>query len=94
MRTRVRSAHKLAYAYLLGLYLGDGHIAKCPKGVFRLTIVQDQKYVGLISECNEAIKSFVAGQPIHTGFQQCEGCILVNSYWKHWPCVFLSTALV
>jgi len=22
------------------------------------------------------------------GFQQSIGCIYINSYWKHWPCVF------
>lgn len=76
------------YAYLLGLYLGDGHIAHCPKDVYRLTIVQDQKYVGLISECNDAIGSFIVGHPLRAGFQQYEGCIHINSYWKHWPCVF------
>jgi len=39
-----------AYAYLLGSYLGDGDIASHPKDVYRLRIVQDEKYVGLISE--------------------------------------------
>jgi len=77
-----------AYAYLLGLYLGDGHIATCPKGVFRLTIVQDQKYIGLISECNDAIEALIDGHPLGAGFQQCIGCIHINTYWKHWPCVF------
>jgi hypothetical protein len=46
-----------AYAYLLGIYLGDGHIATCLKGVYRLEIVQDQRYIGLISECDLAIFS-------------------------------------
>lgn len=76
------------YAYLLGIYLGDGHIATCPKDVFRLTIVQDEKYVGLISECNEAIQGLIAGSPLDVSFVQSEGCIRINSYWKHWPCVF------
>ncbi|HET7482217.1 MAG TPA: hypothetical protein VFK89_05085 [Actinomycetota bacterium] len=57
-----------AYAYLLGLYLGDGHIARCPKGVYRLSIAQDQKYIGLISECNEAIGRLLAERKLHVGF--------------------------
>ena len=77
-----------AYAYLLGTYLGDGHIARCPKDVYRLTVVQDQKYIGLISECDAAISSLIEGHPLHVGFQQCEGCVHINSHWKHWPCVF------
>ena len=77
-----------AYAYLLGLYLGDGHIVRCMKAVYRLTIVQDQKYIGLISECDAAISSLVQDHELQAGFQQREGCILINSYWKHWPCVF------
>lgn len=77
-----------SYAYLLGIYLGDGHIARCPKDVYRLTIVQDQKYIGLISECNEAIKSLVEKHHLDVSFQQSEGCIRINSYWKHWPCLF------
>lgn len=80
--------NEAAYAYLLGIYLGDGHIARCPKAVYRLTIVQDQKYVGLISECDGAISSLIDGGTIHVGFQQREGCVHLNSYWKHWPCVF------
>lgn len=77
-----------AYAYLLGIYLGDGHVARCPKGVFRLTVVQDQKHVGLISECEAAISSLIVGHELHAGFQQAPGCIHITSYWKHWPCVF------
>jgi len=76
------------YAYLLGLYLGDGYIASHARQVYRLTIVQDQKYVGLIDECARAIESFIPGHPLQVGFQQDLGCIHINSYWKHWPCVF------
>jgi hypothetical protein len=41
---------KADYAYLLGLFLGDGHVAKCPKGVFRLDVGLDSKYPGIIDE--------------------------------------------
>lgn len=82
------SLNERSYAYLLGTYLGDGHIAHCPKGVFRLAVVQDQKYIGLISECAEAISTLIDGHETHVGFQQALGCIHINSHWKHWPCVF------
>lgn len=80
--------NQTSYAYLLGIYLGDGHIATMPKNVYRLQIVQDQKYVGLISECCTAISSLIKGHNLHVGFQQRKGCININSFWKHWPCVF------
>src|SRR5687767_8220379 len=37
-----------AYTYLLGLYLGDGCISSHPRGVFRLRIVLDLRYPGII----------------------------------------------
>ena len=44
-----------SYAYLLGLYLGDGCISTHPRGVFRLRITLDSKYPGIIAECAAAM---------------------------------------
>jgi hypothetical protein len=74
------------YAYLLGLYLGDGSIASHARGVFRLRIVLDQKYPDIIEEAGAALKCVRGGGAV--GFTQCEGCIEVGGYWKHWPCLF------
>ena len=43
-----------AYCYLLGLYLGDGCISRNGR-VWRLRIVLDAKYPGIIDRCREAI---------------------------------------
>jgi len=43
------------YAYLLGMYLGDGCISRAPRGVFALRIVLDRKYPGIVSECARAM---------------------------------------
>src|SRR5437762_9794789 len=43
------------YVYLLGLYLGDGHLSCNYKHVWRLRIFQDARYAGLIDECRLAI---------------------------------------
>jgi len=41
-----------AYAYLLGLYLGDGYIDLMKNGrSYRLRIAQDKRYIGLIQTC-------------------------------------------
>lgn len=74
------------YAYLLGMYLGDGCLSEHRGNVFRLRIVLDQKYPNIIGECSEAIESIAEG--LMVGFAQREGCIEVNSYWQHWPCLF------
>src|SRR6476661_1144214 len=47
------------YAFLLGLYLGDGYIAAHPRGVFRLRIVLDERYPEIIERCVTAIRSLV-----------------------------------
>lgn len=74
------------YAYLLGLYLGDGCLSEHARGVYRLRIVLDHRYPNIIGECSEAIEA--VGNALVVGFAQKEGCIEVNSYWKHWPCLF------
>lgn len=43
------------YAYLLGLYLGDGCISKAKRGVYCLRITLDAKYPQIISECQGAL---------------------------------------
>jgi len=51
----VRELTESSYAYLLGLYLGDGCIATHPRGVYKLRIFQDNKYTSLIRQCMVAI---------------------------------------
>jgi hypothetical protein len=43
------------YSYLLGLYLGDGHIAQFPR-TLRLQIYLDSAYPGIIGECVRALR--------------------------------------
>lgn len=74
-----------AYSYILGLYLGDGSIARNPR-VWRLRITLDKKYPTIIDRCRRAIEILMPGQP--TGTVARVGCIDVSSYSKHWPCLF------
>ncbi len=73
------------YAYLLGLYLGDGCIASHPRGVFKLRIVCCDAYPWLIDECELAIAEVL---PNRVGRVPATGCTVVSSYSKHWPCLF------
>lgn len=75
-----------AYAYLLGIYLGDGCLSPHPRGVFRLRIACDLKYPEIIDEI--ATHIVIVRGVDKVGFALKEGCVDVNAYWKHWPCVF------
>jgi hypothetical protein len=74
-----------AYACLLGWYLGDGHIARGRKS-WLLSIANDARYEGL----NEEIASLytrVRGGRV-TAVRRRRGCVLLESRWLHWPCLF------
>jgi hypothetical protein len=73
------------YAYLLGLYLGDGCILRHPRDVFRLTISLDRRYPAIIAACASAAESVINRPP---GITTNAGWVDVNSYSKQWPCLF------
>ena len=52
-------ASKAAYAYLLGLYLGDGHVSGSYS--WTLTIACDQSYPGIIREARTTITDVLPG---------------------------------
>lgn len=74
-----------SYVYLLGLYLGDGCLSLAARQVWRLRIFQDARYVSLIDECGEAIRSITQRD---TGTFGKHGCVEIYSNWKHWLCLF------
>lgn len=75
-----------AYVYLLGLYLGDGCISTHHRGVYRLRIVLDVKYPGIIASAADAMSAVRAGT-VATQLRP-QNCVEVSSYWKCWPCLF------
>lgn len=72
------------YAYLLGLYLGDGCISAHPRGVFRLRIVCCNQYPDLMRLCGAAMKAVL---PNKVCLVAKIGCTEVAAYSKHWPCL-------
>jgi hypothetical protein len=75
-----------AYAYLLGLYLGDGCIspaARCDK----LRIFQDARYVDLISLARRSLVR-VRGPQTKVGTTAQGGCVEIYAHWQHWVCLF------
>ncbi|MET4925215.1 helix-turn-helix domain containing protein [Streptomyces sp. PSRA5] len=81
-----KPADRASYAYLLGLYLGDGCISAHPHGGHYLRIACADAWPGLIELCRAAV---VAVRP---GARVCvirkRGCVMVTSYHRHWPCLF------
>jgi Homeodomain-like domain len=74
------------YAYLLGLYLGDGCICLHRRGVFRLRLALDAKYPGIIDSAAAAMSAVCPGRVLTQ--LRPQNYVEVSSYWKCWPCVF------
>jgi hypothetical protein len=74
------------YGYLLGLYLGDGHISVGGRtNVLRIAL--DSAYPWIVISCCDAVEE-IRGRRPHVGKHGDRNCSLVVSYWKCWPCLF------
>jgi Homeodomain-like domain len=76
------------YAYLLGLYLGDGCISAASRGVFRLRITLDSKYPGIITECSAAMGSVMPSSKVGVLKHKHQNSVEVSSFSRAWPCLF------
>ena len=76
-------ADPAAYAYLLGLYLGDGHLVTRAK-VPVLRVYCADAWPGLIDLCETAMLTVLARR-VHR--VRKPGCVAVQSYSNHWPCL-------
>lgn len=75
------------YAYLLGIYLGDGCVSRNGRS-WRLSIAQDASYPGIVASCQEAIEEIVGRAPRLQRDYGGKHRIHVVSGWKQWPCYF------
>ncbi|PWU61043.1 transcriptional regulator [Micromonospora globispora] len=72
-----------AYSYLLGLYLGDGYLVTSTR-VPVLRISCSNAWPGLIDACDDAMRAVMASKVQRV---QQQGCVNVQSYGMHWPCL-------
>lgn len=74
-----------SYSYLLGTYLGDGHITVGRRMVQALSIYCADDWPGVMNEVETAVRA-----AMHTSVcrVQRQGCTTVKSYSKHWTCLF------
>jgi hypothetical protein len=77
-----------AYAYLLGIYLGDGCLAAHKRGVFRLEIALDGVYPRIIAECEAATSLVVPANRATVKPRVGDRTVDVTAYSQHWPCLF------
>ena len=75
------------YSYILGLYLGDGHITKMKnkKDLYRLRIFLDHKYQGIVEECKSSLERIFPDNITSVMTQKANGlpsCDVVYVYSK------------
>jgi len=77
------------YTYLLGIYLGDGSIARWRKGIWCLRIVQDDRYPNIIQEIVDAVGAVMPANVVRVERKhQGANCVQISSCSKSWPCLF------
>ncbi len=75
------------YSYLLGIYLGDGHVG--PHGrTGRLTISCDAGYPGIIREVADAARCVNPDAVVRTHVRAGQACVVVSSYARSWLSLF------
>ena len=76
-----------AYAYLLGLYLGDGHIARWGSSI-ELRIYCDARYGGVTRAAIDAIGAVHPDGSVRVHDRRNARCLVVVSAWGSWPVLF------
>ncbi|WP_165984035.1 helix-turn-helix domain-containing protein [Streptomyces sp. YIM 98790] len=74
-----------AYSYLLGLYLGDGHIISRGKQ-HHLSLFCSARWPGLVQAAEEAMQAVMSRPRISRRTRN--GCVEVKSFSRHWVCMF------
>ncbi|GAA2153136.1 hypothetical protein GCM10009844_37170 [Nocardioides koreensis] len=73
------------YAALLGYYLGDGCLSEAARYV-ALRISCDTQYPLVV---HDVVAAVTAVHSTRAAFRvTAPGCVVVQSHWKHWPCLF------
>lgn len=82
-----RDVSSREYAYLFGLYLGDGHIARMPR-TYRLDIAQDTRYPGIIHEACYAMARVLAPNKVGLRRVSYENAVAIYAYSSSLPALF------
>ena len=74
------------YAYVLGLYLGDGCVSRQPRS-YQLRIFLDAAYPGIVDECRRSLEAVRPDNKVWVGRRKTCRCDVVAVCSKHWPCL-------
>jgi transcriptional regulator with XRE-family HTH domain len=75
------------YAYLLGIYLGDGYLS-VPEPRVYLCIAMDSRYQGIIAECRSTISTVLPHRRSHVRTYDDRNLVIIRSYGREWLCLF------
>jgi hypothetical protein len=74
-----------AYAYLLGVYLGDGHITRNRRNVYCLWIHMDARYPRVIKEVVQAVSAVMPTNKVSAKPHYRSKSVLIRCYSNRWP---------
>jgi hypothetical protein len=74
-----------SYVYLLGAYLGDGHITSAQRTNCLWVYCADD-WPGVQREVREAMRAVMPSASVSV--VQRTGCVAIKSFTKHWACLF------
>ncbi len=75
-----------SYAYLLGIYLGDGYLAQHPR-VHRLNVALDSRHPVIAAETAAAMRLAMPMSVATVSRHRVHNLAWVNSYSSHWQCL-------
>jgi hypothetical protein len=76
-----------AYSYLLGMYLGDGHISEMP-GTFRLRIFLNRRQYEVIARVKQPILTLLPEHRVGEVHRHASAVTEVGCYSRLWPAIF------
>jgi hypothetical protein len=83
-----RPASEASCSYLLGMYLGDGYLARDRRGVTAsLRLSLDAAYEGVIDEAARAIARVMPGTPVGR-MRRRTRCVVLQANHPAWPVAF------
>lgn len=79
-------AHGRTYSYLLGIYLGDGHIVRCGPRSWRIDIYLDACYPAIVDEVDQALRAAYPGTAARRSPRP--GAIALSASGVDWSAAF------
>jgi hypothetical protein len=77
-----------SYAYLLGLYLGDGCLSPAPRDVYKLRIALDSRYPRIIASCVATVRTVMPDNSTRVRKHPEHNSVEVYCHSKGWPHLF------